>query len=164
VKRIKLTQGKYALIDDEDYDYLSQWKWYCHDDKRGNVYALRNSYINRQHINIKMHRVIMPVPKKLVVDHINGNGLDNRKQNLRIATKMQNSRNSNQPKNYRSSVFKGVTIHKRKNGTIGWRARIGVKYKVISLGVFETPEQAAETYNLAATKYYKQFARLNLNI
>jgi len=108
-----------------------------------------------------MHRQIINVPVFLLVDHINGNGLDNRKANLRPATHSQNVRN--RPKaRYASprSKYKGVTWHKRKRK---WNTRIRVKGRTIPLGYFDNELHAAKAYDHAARKYHGDFASLNFS-
>ena len=101
MKKIKLTQGKVALVDDGDFEWLSQWKW----TYKNGGYAYR-SIGSKGHIFL--HRAIMKSPKNLEIDHINGNGLDNRRSNLRFATHKQNIRNQQKQKN-RTSKYKGVS-------------------------------------------------------
>lgn len=161
MKKIELSQGKCALVDDEDFEYLNQWKWHAHVGKNSS-YARRNKSIGHgKQTAIQMHRVIMNTPIGLDVDHINGDGLDNRQVNLRNVTRKQNTHNRNQPSKYRSSEFKGVSKHTMLHGSIRWRARICVDWKNVSLGVYDTKTEAAEAYNVAALKYYGEYARLN---
>lgn len=148
MKLIKLTQGKEAIVDDEDYEYLNKFKWYYHN--RG--YAC--TYINKK---LKlMHRVI--IKSKLDIDHINLNGLDNRKENLRPANKRQNMANSKKMQN-KTSKYKGV--FKRKTRKTSWLATIKYNKKAIYLGSFKEEKDAARAYNEAAIKYFGEFARIN---
>lgn len=155
-KRILLTQGKVALVDDEDYEWLNQWKWYA--IKRGNIfYAAR--YIGKwpKQRTILMHREILNVPKGAEIDHINCKGLNNRKSNLRICTHQQNTQNQRKPK-YKSSKYKGVhwsRIAKK------WAATIRHNNKGIHLGYFVNQIEAAKTYNKKAKALFGEFARLN---
>lgn len=147
---IPLTQGKFTLIDESDYEYLNQWKWYYIKDG----YAVRSDYSNgRPPKQIRMHRQIMREPEGLEVDHRSTDKLDNRRVNLRIATKAQNQQNTNIPKN-NTSGYKGVSKTKRGKGYI---VHIRKKY----LGYFPTPEEGARAYNKAAVELYGDFARLN---
>jgi hypothetical protein len=165
MKEIPLTKGKVAIVDDDDYEYLRQFKWYYADR-----YAARGQWIGdirysngKQKLKtIRMHRVIMNTPGGMETDHINGNKLDNRKENLRICTGVQNRRNRVKYKN-NSIGYKGVFIKKKhKNKTFeSICAQICVNKKIIHLGTFKTPEEAAKAYNEAAIKYYGEFAQLN---
>lgn len=147
MKEISLTQGKVAIVDDEDYKWLAQWKWYCHGK-----YAERGFPIR-----IKMHRVIINTPPGMETDHINGNGLDNRKSNLRICTHSENMMNQCVQK--RSATgFKGVWFSKQHKK---WRACIRNNKVHIHLGLFSTPEDAARAYDDAAKQVFGEFAKTN---
>lgn len=157
MKEIELTQGKVALVDDEDYEYLSQFKWCAH--KNGNTwYATRLVYENGNKSSITMHRAITQVAKGMVVDHINHNGLDNRKENLRTCTKAENSRNRIKGFTTKSSKYKGVYFYKPRNK---WKARIITKREYKYLGLHQTEEAAALAYNQAAKELHGEFALLN---
>jgi len=140
-KKIKLTQGKFAIVDDADFYFLNQWKWQC-----VNNYAVRTAHIemrNGKHHQrpVHMHRIILGTPHGYDTDHINGNPLDNRKINLRICTREQNQGNS---KPYgKTSKYKGVCLHKKSNS---WHAQISIKGKRTSLGYFKTEELAHRAY------------------
>ena len=153
-REISLTQGKVALISDEDYEKVSAYRWYANGYKRGRYwYAVHNE---GQHPNLKatlLHRFILDAPKGMVVDHINGNGLDCRRENMRLCTNTENIRNQ---KPRRLGEYKGVQRRGR-----GWDALITVNYKVVSLGRFASEEAAARAYDAAAKKYHGEFARLN---
>lgn len=152
MKEIQLTQGKVALVDDEDFEYLNQWKW--HFSKSG--YATRFSPRPFRFV-IHMHRLVMNTPKNLITDHIDGDKLNNQKRNLRNCTVMENS--WNQKLNARNtSGYKGVHFH---NQNQKYQARIVVDGKKISLGMFEDIKDAAKAYDAAAVKYFKGFAKLN---
>jgi len=114
-RRIPLTQGKFAIVDPEDYDRLAGYKWFAMRSRRG-FYAIRMvTTKNGRRKKIRMHRQILNAPADKLVDHINHNGLDNRKANLRIVTNMQNSWNKRKQKGDYSSRYKGVS----------WARRIG---------------------------------------
>lgn len=147
---ITLSQGKRALVDSDDHKKLSSRKWWL--GPRGR-YAV--SQDGRR--TIYMHQEIMPTEKGMYVDHINGNNLDNRKQNLRICEHRMNRANSSLSKN-NTTGYKGVHFDSRY-GT--WSARIGVNNKKIHLGTFDNPKSAAIAYNNAARKYWGDFANLN---
>ena len=157
---VPLTQEQVTLIDDEDCAILKQGS-YCAVKKASGFYARRNA--TKKDIacgspsKVYLHREIMRAIKGEFVDHINGNTLDNRKENLRICSSKQNSRNSKKNKN-NSSGFKGVAWHKSKKV---WVAYIKVDYKNKHLGVYNTPENAAKAYDEAAKKYFGEFAKLN---
>ena len=140
MKKIKLTQGKYALVDDKDFSRISKHTW--HYTSHG--YAYKD--------DVSMHRFILNAPKGKQVDHKNMNGLDNQRKNLRICTNLENMRNYSKPQN-NTSNFKGVSWHKR--GKI-WRAYIKLNYKQIHLGHFSDKLSAAKAYNKAATKYFRE--------
>lgn len=150
MRQIKLTKGYYSIVDDEDYDFLSQWKW--HSVNKG--YARRYG-LNKELIFI--HNVLTNCPKHKRVDHINGNPCDNRKENLRIVTCSQNSMNKKGRKTG-SSKFKGVCFAKKRNK---WQASIRVKNKEKFLGYFKTEIEAAKAYDIAALEHYKQYAKIN---
>jgi len=156
-RRIPLTQGKFAVVDPDDYPRLSKHKWYAaknHDT----YYAVRNFWSNtdRKKIKIKMHRVVIDTPVGFVVDHINRNGLDNRKANLRLATFAQNARNSRRRQN--NSGYKGVCFTRSRGK---YRAAIWHNNKRIHLGYFNSKITAALEYDHAAKKFHKEFAALN---
>lgn len=150
---IPLTQGKSAMVDDEDYDWLNQWKWHFAQGyasrNSGSVLGLRKA--------IRMHREILRTPKGMDTDHINGNTLDNRRKNLRICTRAQNNTNTRVRKD-NTSGFRGVTWH---TYTRKWEAQININGKHTHLGLFKTPEEAALAYDQEAKKHHGEFARLN---
>lgn len=157
MKEIKLTKKNIAIVDDEDYEYLSQFKW-----SSNHGYATRNITINGIQKTIRMHRLIANPPDGMQVDHINGNRSDNRKENLRVCTNAQNIRNAPKQKNNKCG-FKGVSIKYRKNKKYQYIvAQIHSGKKNIHLGIFNTKEEAALAYNKAATKYHGEFAKLNI--
>lgn len=156
-KEIPLTQGKVALVDAEDYDWLNQWKWYASKQKNGSFYAMRRIKENGKRFPVLMHRIIIKTPKNMETDHINRNGLDNRKYNLRICTNSQNQMNRGKPKNNKSG-YKGVYWNKKDKR---WRAEIMVNQHLNFLGNFSMKEDAALAYNKAAIKHYGEFAYQN---
>jgi hypothetical protein len=157
-RRIPLTQGKYAIVDPEDFERLNKHKWYAARDTR-TFYAHRHKRVGKKYVSIGMHREVIRPPRHLVVDHINHNGLDNRKANLRPATRAQNNYNRLIIKRKdSSSKYKGVAW---KEDRKKWRARLHFNGKLIFLGYFKDEIQAAKAYDQAAKKYYGQFACLN---
>jgi hypothetical protein len=157
-RRITLSQGKYAIVDPEDFERLNKHKWYAH--KIGNTfYAVRTAGPRRNRRNIWMHREIIRLPRHLVVDHINHDGMDNRKANLRPATRAQNNYNRLIIKRKgSSSKYKGIAWKKENKK---WQAQIHFNGECIFLGYFKDEIKAAKAYDEAAKKYYGQFAYLN---
>jgi len=157
MKSIKLTKGKFAIVDDEDYKRINQYKWYAQFQPKNKTYiACRRSKTNRK--LILMHRFIMNCPPDKEVDHKNHNTLENRKFNLRICTHGQNLHNQYRTKN-KLSKYKGVCWHKGKTykskkykGT--WVARITYDKKQIHLGSFKNQTDAAKAYDEKAKELY----------
>ncbi len=160
MKKIKLSQGKYALVDDTDYEFLSQYKWSV-SKTRKTFYAIKSLVINKKtnkRQTLIMHRMIMNTPKDMHTDHINGNGLDNRRKNLRICTSMQNSWNSRTAKNNKSG-YKGVCFIKYRNK---YKAQICHNRKIVFLGYFTQKADAAIAYNNASKIFHGAFSNLNV--
>jgi hypothetical protein len=155
-KEIKLTQGKVAIVDDEDFEYLNQWKWFA-NKFRGKFYAVRSFRTNKKCSSILMHRIIMNPIKGYVIDHIDGITLNNLKNNLRICTHGENLRNQKMSVKNKSG-FKGVYWHKLGKK---WAVSINIDKKILYLGLFTDLKEAAKTYNSAALKYHGEFAKLN---
>ncbi len=154
MKEIKLTQGKVALVDDCNYEWLNQWKWCL----SGSGYAIRRSpTVNGNQGVILMHRLIMNTPDDKETDHKNGIGWDNRKNNLRIVNRSQNMMNRRSNKNT-SSKYKGVCWHRRNRR---WCAKVSFNRKQIHLGCFTCEKEAALAYNRGAKELFGEFARLN---
>jgi len=159
-RRIPLSQGKYAIVDTDDYVWLSKYRWYA--ARGGNTYyATRGQWSKTQkrRLTITMHRIIIEVPEGMFVDHINHNGLDNRKANLRLATPVDNARYARYPKINTSSKYRGVWYNKQNRK---WRATIVVNRKRKQIGYFKHEIDAARAYDQAAKKYFRDFAILNL--
>ena len=157
MKQIPLSQGLFALVDDEDYDFLMQWKWTANKERK-TFTAYRNQHTPKPRKFIYMHRLIMGITDTLIfVDHIDGNGLNNQKSNLRACSNAQNLMNRPSNKN-NTSGFKGV-IFDSKNQK--WIAQIMVNRKSIKLGRFSDKKDAAIAYNNAAKIYFGEFAHLN---
>ncbi len=170
MKRIKLTQGKFALVDDADFDWLNQFKW--HATKRKKTFYARHTTSSKK--AVYMHRMILNTPKGKISDHKDGNGLHNYRSNLRLCTHMQNHWNQ---QNFRggASKYKGVTLHKgnrfqngrgsplRKKRYIAWQSRIFYKNKYYSLGYFNDEIEAAKAYDVKAKELFGEFAYLNFS-
>lgn len=159
MKQIPLSQGKFALVDDEDYEFLMQWKWYTYWSWN-TFYVARNSSIKggKKKCFLKIHRVILNVSdSNLYVDHIDGNGLNNQKSNLRVCTNSENSRNRGAQANNKSG-FKGVCWYAKGSK---WHAQITVNKNNVHIGYFDIKEDAAHAYNEAAKKYHGEFAKMN---
>lgn len=147
---IPLTQGKYAIVDRQDFEYLSQFQWYTvrsHDNGQPISYAARSVNVNGKKVRSWMHVELMNTPPKLHTDHKNHNGLDNRRKNLRIVTPSINILNS-RLRSDNTSGYKG--INKTKFGT--WTVTIGINKKKIYLGCFKVLEEAVK----ARTKAEKE--------
>jgi len=141
-------------VDPEDYDALSKYKWYA--VKRSRQYYAVAKVGQKK---VRMHRLIMKAPKGKVVDHINHNGLDNRKANLRLATEQQNTWNKRKQVGDYSSKYKGVAWVKSKQR---WRSKITCNSRDISLGYFDDEKTAAEAYDDKAKELFGEYASLNL--
>lgn len=155
MKEIPLTHGKIAFVDDEDFDLLDQFKWLA--IRRGyTFYAARMIGPKGNRSTILMHRVVMRCGLGEEVDHRNRDGLNNTRENLRMATRSENMRNSRRRKD-NVSGFKGVSFHR---STRKWQAHIMLNQKSIYLGIFTTPEEAHLAYCQAAESMHGEFARL----
>lgn len=154
MKEIELTQGKVALVDDEDYEALMQYKWFALYDG-WNWYAKRGRRKSDGlgPCKIWMHRIILKLADGERADHINRNGLDNQRSNLRVATRSQNAANSKR-RSTNTSGYKRVSFRKDHGK---WQAHIGSR----RIGYFNTPLEAAIAYNEAALEFYGEFARIN---
>jgi len=154
VKEIPLTQGQVALVDNEDFETLNQFKWCAQWAPDAQTF-----YAQRREGKkiIYMHRKILDAPDRVKIDHRNHLGLDNQRSNLRFATGNQNQANSRISKR-NTSGFKGVSRYRKKER---WKAQISKNNRSIFLGYFNHPEQAARAYDAAALKYFGEFACCN---
>lgn len=148
MRGIELTSGLMALVDDEDYDALNQHSWYAFRSHCTH-YAARSDHGH----TIYMHRQLLDAQTGQEVDHANGDGLDNRRANLRFATRQQNQQNR-RPR----GMYKGVSYHAREQA---WRARIKYNGRFIELGHYPTAEMAAREYDRYAPILFGEFARCN---
>jgi hypothetical protein len=154
VKLIPLTQGQFTIVDDEDYDLLIQYKWCAH--KCSSVKHRHKFYVDRANGMI-MHRIILDAKVGECVDHINGDGLDNRRCNLRVCKKKENSHNYSIP-HTNTSGYKGVSLDKRVGK---WKCYIQVNGKWKWLGQFESKIEAALVYDQKAMELFDEYAKLN---
>lgn len=164
MRRILLTRSMSALVDDDDFEALSVFRWFAVKSRANGTYYAKRMDGKRW---LAMHREIMSAPAGYYVDHINGDGLDNRRANLRVCTNRQNCQNQQRPKRLatKTSRFKGVYLDKRRGS---WVARIragapdssGAARK-LTLGEFKNEEDAARAYDRAALEHFGEFASLN---
>ena len=144
MKEIILGKGQVCLVDDEDFDELNKHKWYM--DKVGYARRASRRDKNYKQKSIFVHRVVMKAEKGEIIDHINHNPLDNRKENLRKVSHIENRMN-NKSKGYSWN-----------NNDRKWKAQIRIKNKLIYLGYFDTEEEAKEARRLGEIKYFGEFA------
>lgn len=156
MKEIELSRGMKSVIDDDDFERVSKFKWYARTNNGSKFYAAA-SIPGTKSKKMYLHRFIMDAPKGLQVDHINGDTLDNRKENLRICTIQENLRNKKGKREYKGAIYAG----KGRNLKKPWSARISFEGRNLYLGHYETAEEAARAYDEAAKKYYGEFAKLN---
>jgi len=160
MKKIKLSQNLYAIVDDEDFDKLNLYKWSATKQHK-TYYAIRAfKKTDGVRTTIRMHRSIMSAPETMQVDHLNSNGLDNRKSNLRLCNNAENNRNRGKYIT-NTSGYKGVSWNKQHNK---WRSQIFVDYKTVFLGYFQELKDAVQAYDEGAKKYHKNYAKLNLKV
>jgi len=149
MKTIELTRGKVAIVDDDDYDRVSKYKWFS-------VWDGHNWYAATGHGCLKLHRFIMEIDNpKIEIDHIDGDGLNCQRENMRECGHAQNLRNRGLDSN-NTSGFKGVSVKGKK-----WRAYIGGGGRQKYIGTFDNPTSAALAYDRAAKELYGEFAQLN---
>lgn len=162
MREIPLNNGYTALVDDEDFAYLSQFKWYAHRHHRTSlIYAVRNAPREGKSVRrtILMHREVLQPRPGHETDHINNNGLDNRRDNLRYATRSQNTSHPAVTKRRGlTSSYRGVFWHARRQR---WHAQISVNNRRRHLGTFRSERVAALVYDNAAIAAFGEFASLN---
>ncbi len=157
-RRIKLTQGKYTIVNVEDFEQLNQYKWHyslCDYAKR-TVYKTDDK--GRKQVDIYMHKTVCPAPEGMIVDHINRNKLDNRSVNLRPATRKQNSWNRKFKKENKKTRYNGISWRKDMGK---WRVRLTVNGRRESFGYYANETEAAKAYDRVAKKYRGEYACLN---
>ena len=160
MKQIPLTRGLFALVDDADFDWLNQWKWQVLETYKGCPYVRRTNHCRHgPSSSVLMHRLIMNAEKGQILDHINCNSLDNRRENLRFCDSFQNLANRPLGKN-NSSGFKGVSFTGRR-GNIAWGAWICCRGNRKFIGTFPTAKDAAAAYDNYALQMHGEFARTN---
>jgi hypothetical protein len=147
----------FTMVDDADFEWLCQWKWKPNNSSKSWVYASRTEKTKGVKAGVLMHRLIIGAKSGECVDHINGDTLDNRRSNLRLATQSENHFNQRK-RSGTSSKYKGVSWAKDKGR---WRAYITFQYKRIDLGKFKTEEDAGRAYDAAAERLFGSFAQLN---
>lgn len=157
MKTISLTRDKVALVDDIDFDFLNQFNWYAWEEPKAKnlYYAVRNISTDTGRTTLRMHNVLLTPIRGYDVDHIDGNGLNNQRSNLRYLTHALNNTNCRTVEG--KSAYKGVTRYRN-----GWQARISANGVRSHLGCFESEKDAAKAYDRAALELFNgQFARLN---
>lgn len=159
MKLIQLRRGEFAKIDDEDFDLVSKYKWYANKNGR-TKYAKSTTRNNNVQTIVLMHRLVFQGEiKGKQIDHIDGDGLNNQKSNLRICSYSENQMNR-KPRTDTLSKFKGVTFRPRERK---WYASIKINGKSKTLGRFEVEIDAAITYDNAAKELFGEYARLNFS-
>ena len=151
-KEIPLNQNQVAILDDEDYEKIKKWNLHAYKNKSG-VWYIRRTLNSKQ---IPLARILLSATKGVFADHINGDGLDNRRCNLRLTTASQNG--INRRKVNGSSQYKGVSWNKPLNK---WIVHIKKDGKILHLGCFLSEGEAAKTYNKKAIELFGEYARLN---
>lgn len=158
MRTIALTRGYVATVDDADYERLAAHRWYAHPGSRA-VYAARRALDGGRSRVVFMHRMLLDVPAGFEVDHRDGDGLNNRRANLRLATRAQNNRNARLRRD-NASGYKGVSYRPGQRGTRKWRARIKAHGRSQHLGWFATPEEAHAAYRVASAALHGEFGRV----
>jgi hypothetical protein len=160
VPTIQLPSGHQALVDDADLPTVTRHKWHVmHKGRRLYVRTYLGTVHGRRR-SLFMHQLLLPCPRGLEPDHVDGNGLNNTRSNLRKATRSQNNANQRKRARPATSPYKGVS-RKRNNHIHPWQARIDQQGHQIHLGYYPTPEAAAHAYDRAARELYGDYARTN---
>jgi len=153
MKEIRLTQGKVALVDDVDFEEISKYKWYPLNSQLNHVCAFT---CIKNKVNY-MHRMIINAPIGTMVDHINGNPLDNQRANLRLCTNAQNQQNR-KTKGKGKSDFRGLSFRKKWNT---WEIHVRVNGRQTYIGSSKNEIEAAKLYDIAAIKFHGEYASTN---
>ena len=156
-KTVKLTQNKEAIVDAEDYEIISKFKWSAHKENNGYYAVTSIKQENGKYKQFRMHRMILNMTDRhIFIDHKNNNSLDNRKENLRIASYQDNARNIGRTLSNNTSGYRGVSFSKRHKSK-SWMSRIKINGKLKHLGYFATAEDAAMAFDKAAKQLFGEF-------
>lgn len=160
MKKVSLTKGMFALVDNEDFEFVSRYKWQANYAKSTDSYYAQTTVRIGKNVRktIKMHRIVLAVNPGEQVDHKNGITLDNTKNNLRVCSAKENARNRKRPRN-NTTGFKGIKWHERLKK---WEARLNKDGRYIYLGIYKDKEDAAKAYDTGAQEHFGKFARTNI--
>lgn len=153
MKRISLTKGQFSTVSDADYAWVSSFKWHAHKSKY-TFYAARSVYTPTGKQHVYMHRMLLKARRGIQVDHRDGNGLNNCRRNLRLATRTQNLCAFRGGRINKTSKYRGVYFQKQKGK---WQVRVIRKY----VGIYESELDAAHAYDAAARAQFGEFVHLN---
>lgn len=157
-RRIKLTRGKNAIVDVEDFERLNQYKWHCTHYGYAKRAVPNRTGKGRRQVAVYMHKMVCPAPDGMIVDHINRNSLDNRKVNLRAATQRQNVWNRKFNRKRGKSRYNGIRWDKNREK---WQVRLTINGRRESFGYYADEIEAAKAYDRVAKKYRGEYAFLN---
>ena len=157
-RRIKLTRGQYAIVDVEDFEQLNQYKWQCSCYGYATRSVTEANDLGSRQVDVYMHKVLCPTPEGMVTDHVNRNKLDNRKANLRPATRKQNNWNRSPKTDNRKTRYHGISW---KKDVKKWRVRLAINGKSQSFGSYSDEIEAARAYDRVAKQHRGPFAVLN---
>lgn len=157
MKRVQLSQGKFALVDDGDFDSVNRWKWSFQKMPTVDGYAVRVVKENGRYRKIYLHRFLCGFPTGKVIDHVDGDGLNNQRENLRVCVQHENISNQRKKKN-NTSGFKGVSFHRR---TGKWAAQITFQRVKRHIGLFPDAQSASDAYDQASKKTHGEFGLPN---
>lgn len=155
---IPLTRGKFAIVDASDADAVNAYAWHA-AERLGTTYAACSSLRRSGGPVLYLHRLLMKPAEGQHVDHVNGDGLDCRRENMRLCTNAENRRNMRIKRGV--SQYKGVSAN-RTNSRRCWEAYVFFENRKIHLGSYETEQEAARAYNAAAIEFHQEFAKLNV--